>query len=247
MNDRRNALLWALGWWLFRRQMRRRASEALAGISAVATPKRRFGALGGLLIVGLAVGAFVAWRRLAGDGRLGGATVRAGARSAAPDARRGVTLPEPGRSPGQAGARRLPRQPDPAEPGAAIAARLGLDRVVSLGLNEGQCEPLSRGARGARSAWPSLNRYPTRGSSELAQRTRGTTAASRRTKVFVTGRRGCGDRVRLPGAASIPATRRRPVAVVPELRPRHREARCRARARPALRLGHRRRRGSRRR
>ncbi len=60
--------MWALGWWLFRRHMRRRASETLAGISAVATPKRRFGALGGLLIVGLAVGAFVAWRRLAGDG-----------------------------------------------------------------------------------------------------------------------------------------------------------------------------------
>jgi hypothetical protein len=66
LDSRKNALMWAFGWWFMRRWMRRRAKRAVAGIASGAVARRRsFGAvLGGMLLVGLLVCAFVAWRRL---------------------------------------------------------------------------------------------------------------------------------------------------------------------------------------
>jgi len=68
MADRRQALMWALGWWLMRRWLRRRATLAVAGVAAGASQRRRgIGAvLGALLLVGALAAAFVAWRRLSG-------------------------------------------------------------------------------------------------------------------------------------------------------------------------------------
>jgi hypothetical protein len=62
--------MWALGWWLMRRWMRRRAALAVAGIATGASARRRsIGAvLGAVLLVGVLAAAFVAWRRLAGQG-----------------------------------------------------------------------------------------------------------------------------------------------------------------------------------
>ncbi|MCZ7587390.1 MAG: hypothetical protein M5U27_00710 [Gaiella sp.] len=67
MKSRRNALLWAIGWWLVRRQLRRRAAVAVAGVAAGTAARRgRLRAvLGALVLVGLLAAAFVAWRRLA--------------------------------------------------------------------------------------------------------------------------------------------------------------------------------------
>ena len=61
--------MWALGWWLMRRWMRRRAALAVAGIATGAAARRRsIGAvLGAVLLVGALAAAFVAWRRLAGQ------------------------------------------------------------------------------------------------------------------------------------------------------------------------------------
>ena len=39
MKHRRNAILWAIGWWIVRRQVRRRAAVAVAGVGA--TGRRR--------------------------------------------------------------------------------------------------------------------------------------------------------------------------------------------------------------
>ncbi len=66
VSDRKNALMWALGWWLMRRIVRRRASRAVADLTAgAAARKRSIGAIGGaLLLVGLLAGGFVVWRRL---------------------------------------------------------------------------------------------------------------------------------------------------------------------------------------
>ncbi len=66
MKRRRNAILWAIGWWIVRREVRRRTENAVAGVSmGAATQRGRVRAvLGGILLVGLLGGAFVAWRRL---------------------------------------------------------------------------------------------------------------------------------------------------------------------------------------
>jgi hypothetical protein len=66
LDSRKNALMWALAWWFVRREMRRRAALAVAGVTTgVAARRRSFGAiLGVVLLVGLLAGAFVAWRRL---------------------------------------------------------------------------------------------------------------------------------------------------------------------------------------
>ncbi len=66
MKNRRNAMLWAIGWWIVRREVRRRTESAVAGVSAgAATQRGRIRAvLGGILLVGLLGGALVAWRRL---------------------------------------------------------------------------------------------------------------------------------------------------------------------------------------
>ena len=72
MTDRKNALMWALGWWLFRRWLRRRATLAVAGVAAGAGATARRGglraALGAFALVAVLAGGFVAWRRLAGGG-----------------------------------------------------------------------------------------------------------------------------------------------------------------------------------
>ena len=60
--------MWALGWWLVRSYLRRRAAVAVAGVAATASTRRRgIGAVVGVfvLVAALAAG-FVAWRRLAG-------------------------------------------------------------------------------------------------------------------------------------------------------------------------------------
>ena len=66
MKNRRNAVLWALGWWLVRRQLRRRAALAVADVTAGAAAQRgRLRAvLGALVLVGLLAVALVAARKL---------------------------------------------------------------------------------------------------------------------------------------------------------------------------------------
>ena len=69
LDNRRNALMWALGWWFMRRWMRRRTALAVAGVtSGVAARRRPLGAIvGAVLLVGVLGAAFVAWRKLAGS------------------------------------------------------------------------------------------------------------------------------------------------------------------------------------
>jgi thiol:disulfide interchange protein len=66
VKDHRNALLWALGWWLVRRQLKRRAAIAVAGVAtgAAAQRGRLRAVLGALALVGLLAAALVAWRKL---------------------------------------------------------------------------------------------------------------------------------------------------------------------------------------
>ena len=70
MKQRRNAILWAIGWWLVRRQIRRRAAVTVAGVGATATAQRgRLRAvLGAVLLVGLRGAGLVAARKLLGGG-----------------------------------------------------------------------------------------------------------------------------------------------------------------------------------
>jgi hypothetical protein len=67
-NDRKTALMWAVGWWFTRRYLRRRAARAMSGVAAKA-PARPGGlraVAGALALVGVLAGAFIVWRRLAG-------------------------------------------------------------------------------------------------------------------------------------------------------------------------------------
>jgi hypothetical protein len=68
MADRRTALMWAIGWWFFRRWLRRRATLAVAGVAAGAGASARRGGwravLGAFALVAVLAAAFVAWRRL---------------------------------------------------------------------------------------------------------------------------------------------------------------------------------------
>jgi hypothetical protein len=68
MKHRRNAVLWAIGWWIVRRQVRRRASAALADVgasaSATASRGRVRAVLGAVLLVGVLAAGFVVVRRL---------------------------------------------------------------------------------------------------------------------------------------------------------------------------------------
>jgi hypothetical protein len=72
VKSRRNAILWAIGWWLVRRQIRRRAAVAVAGVGATATATARRGRLrsmlGAVLLVGLLAAGFVAARKLLSSG-----------------------------------------------------------------------------------------------------------------------------------------------------------------------------------
>jgi predicted secreted protein len=68
INDRKAALMWAVGWWFTRRYLRRRAAHAVSGVAAKA-PSRPSGlraVVGALTLVGVLAGAFIAWRRFAG-------------------------------------------------------------------------------------------------------------------------------------------------------------------------------------
>jgi len=60
-------MLWAIGWWIVRREVRRRASNAAASVATGATAGRgRLRAVfGALLLVGVVAGGLVTWRRLA--------------------------------------------------------------------------------------------------------------------------------------------------------------------------------------
>ena len=66
MKNRRNTILWAIGWWLVRRQIRRRAALVVADVSAGAAAQRgRLRAvLGAVLLVGLLAAALFAARKL---------------------------------------------------------------------------------------------------------------------------------------------------------------------------------------
>ena len=70
VTDRKTALMWAIGWWFFRRMLRRRAAMAVAGVTAGAGATARRGGwravLAGFALVAVLAGAFVAWRRLSG-------------------------------------------------------------------------------------------------------------------------------------------------------------------------------------
>jgi hypothetical protein len=72
VKSRRNAILWAIGWWLVRRQIRRRAAVAVAGVGATATATARRGrlrsVLGAVLLVGFLAAGFVAARKLLASG-----------------------------------------------------------------------------------------------------------------------------------------------------------------------------------
>ena len=72
MKHRRNAVLWAIGWWIVRREVRRRAAGALAdvGASAAAQRGRVRAVLGAVVLVGLLAAAFVAARKLLSSGEL---------------------------------------------------------------------------------------------------------------------------------------------------------------------------------
>ena len=75
MKNRRNAVLWALGWWLVRRQLRRKAALAVADVTAGAAARRgRLRAvLGAVLLVGLLAAALIAARKLlSGPDEIGG-------------------------------------------------------------------------------------------------------------------------------------------------------------------------------
>lgn len=70
MKHRRNAILWAIGWWLVRRQIRRRAAVAVAGVGATATAQRGRlrSVLGAVFLVGLLAAGLVAARKLLSRG-----------------------------------------------------------------------------------------------------------------------------------------------------------------------------------
>jgi hypothetical protein len=62
-----NALGWMVASWFVRRWLRQRTARVavVAGRAAPASGRLR-GVIGGLVLVGLIAGAFVAWRKLAG-------------------------------------------------------------------------------------------------------------------------------------------------------------------------------------
>jgi hypothetical protein len=70
MKDRRNALLWAIGWWIVRSQMKRqvkkRTANAFAGAAAGVAARRSQvrAVLAAVALVGALATAFVVWRKL---------------------------------------------------------------------------------------------------------------------------------------------------------------------------------------
>jgi hypothetical protein len=67
VTDRKSALMWAVGWWFFRRWLRRRAALAMSEVAASASARRgRLRAvLAATALVAALAGALFAWRRLA--------------------------------------------------------------------------------------------------------------------------------------------------------------------------------------
>ena len=78
MKHRRNTILWAIGWWIVRRQVRRRAAVAFADVGAAAQRGRFRAVLGAVVLVGLLAGAFVAARKLRCGREAAGGAARAG-------------------------------------------------------------------------------------------------------------------------------------------------------------------------
>lgn len=82
MKHRRNAILWAIGWWIVRREVRRRATVAFADVGASAGAATRRGrvrtVLGAVLLVGVLAAGFVAARKLFAGGAEPEAPVTAG-------------------------------------------------------------------------------------------------------------------------------------------------------------------------
>lgn len=64
MKHRRNTVLWAIGWWLVRREVRRRTAATLADVGAGAARRGRLrSVLGAIVLVGVLAAGFVAVRR----------------------------------------------------------------------------------------------------------------------------------------------------------------------------------------
>ena len=171
------------------------------------------------------------WRRL---GRLGagGAGLAVPGR-ARPDAGAGTASPSRRE-------RRLPVRPAVARADPARQTRFrGLaPGVASLGLNEGLERAVPVGARGDRSGDARRsNRYPERGSADARRGARRAARRRRRRRSSVAA--GADALIGYVCQADARPGRRgdRAVAVVPELRPRPAEARCRAGARSARRDG----------
>ena len=73
MRRRRNAIIGALVWWFGTRYAKKRATRALSAVPGIggsdATASRgTLGVGGALALVGVVVGALVAWRKLRGPG-----------------------------------------------------------------------------------------------------------------------------------------------------------------------------------
>ena len=123
---------------------------------------------------------------------------------------------------------------EPGKPVETVQRELGLSRVVKLASNEGPFGPFPEAIEAIERALPEREPLPRR---RLLSPPRGARRAARRRlrRGRRRRRRRRGDRLRLPGDARPGRRDRDPVAVVPELRPRSAEARCRDGARRARR------------
>jgi len=97
VKQRRNAILWAIGWWIVRRQVRRRAAVAVAPTPATAAAQRgRIRAVvGAVLLVGLLAAGLVAARKLLASSEPGEAPSPADV-PPFPDAPAAPAEPDPG-------------------------------------------------------------------------------------------------------------------------------------------------------
>jgi hypothetical protein len=100
VKQRRNAILWAIGWWIVRRQVRRRAAVAVAGVGATAAAQRGRirTVLGAVLLVGVLAAGLVAARKLLASGEPGEAPSLADV-PPFPDAPAAPAEPDPGPAP----------------------------------------------------------------------------------------------------------------------------------------------------